>query len=163
MKSIDAFGPLLMLDPRLRHGPRGPCSHGDDGDKIMTLACGIDFGTSNSGVGHASAGAARLLALQDGLTSVPTALFFSFEDDSRTHGRVAMQRYLSQEPGRLMRSIKSLLGTALWAETTQVKHRRYAFADIVADFVRFLRVSAAAELGAEPDGRRHGPPGVLRR
>lgn len=116
----------------------------------MTLACGIDFGTSNSAVGTVTRGQGRLLPLQDGSTSVPTALFFSFEDDSRSHGREAMQRYLAQEQGRLMRSIKSLLGTALWSETTQVKFTRYAFADIVADFLRFLRTAAAADLGQEP-------------
>lgn len=95
-------------------------------------------------------GRARLLPLQDGATSVPTALFFSLEDDSRCHGREAMRRYLTQEPGRLMRSIKSLLGSSLWGETTQVKHRRYAFADIVADYLRFLRAAATTGLGAQP-------------
>ena len=124
----------------------------------MTRACGIDFGTSNSAVGVSSNGRARLLPLQDGGTSVPTALFFSFEEDTRCHGREAMRRYLSHEPGRLMRSIKSLLGTELWSETTQVKYRRYAFADIVADFVRFLRTSAAAELGGEPSAVVLGRP-----
>jgi hypothetical chaperone protein len=124
----------------------------------MPLACGIDFGTSNSGVGHCRNGAARLLPLQEGATSVPTAVFFSFEDDSRCHGREAMRRYLAHEPGRLMRAIKSLLGTTLWNETTQVKHRRYAFADIVADYMRFLRTTAARELGAEPDAVVLGRP-----
>ena len=116
----------------------------------MSPACGIDFGTSNSAVGVAVDGAARLLPLQAGATSVPTALFFSFEDGTRSHGREAMRRYLTHEEGRLLRAIKSLLGTSLWAETTQVKHKRYAFADIVADFLRFLRTSAGAEMGQEP-------------
>jgi hypothetical chaperone protein len=124
----------------------------------MAMACGIDFGTSNSAVGVARNGNARLLALEGDATSVPTALFFSLEDDTRSHGREAMKRYLSQEPGRLMRSIKSLLGTSLWSETTQVKHRRYAFADIVADYLRFLREAAARELGGEPDSVVLGRP-----
>ena len=114
------------------------------------LACGIDFGTSNSGVGHCAGGRARLLPLQYGTTSIPTALFFSFEDNSRSHGHEAMRRYLEHEEGRLLRAIKSLLGTSLWEETTQVKNKSYAFADIVADFLRFLRTAASEELGAEP-------------
>ena len=61
----------------------------------MTLACGIDFGTSNSAVGTVTGGQGRLLPLQNGSTSVPTALFFSFEDESRSHGREAMRRYLT--------------------------------------------------------------------
>lgn len=44
----------------------------------MTRACGIDFGTSNSAVGVRDAGPPRLLPIQRGATSVPTALFFSF-------------------------------------------------------------------------------------
>src|SRR5438309_1180928 len=45
----------------------------------MTLACGIDFGTSNSAVGICDTGGPRLLPIQRGATSVPTALFFSFD------------------------------------------------------------------------------------
>jgi hypothetical protein len=104
----------------------------------MTAACGIDFGTSNSAVAMAGAGAApggraRLIPLQGTATSVPTALFFSFEDATTTYGREAMVRYLEREEGRLLRSIKSLLGTSLYEEMTQVKFRRYAFAEIIAD------------------------------
>ena len=117
----------------------------------MSLACGIDFGTSNSAVALSGQGSPRLLALQGGATSVPTALFFSFEDDTTTYGREAMRRYLEQERGRLLRSIKSLLGTRLFDELTQVKYRRYAFSEIIADFLRFLRNAAAAELGRAPD------------
>jgi hypothetical chaperone protein len=116
-----------------------------------SLACGIDFGTSNSAIAISTAGRARLLAVQNGATSVPTALFFSFEDNTTSYGREAMERYLAHEEGRLLRSIKSLLGTALFEEMTQVKFRRYAFADIIADFLRFLREAAGRELGQLPE------------
>lgn len=125
---------------------------------FMAFACGIDFGTSNSAIAIAEAGRASLIPIENGATSVPTALFFSLEDDTRSHGREAMRRYLSQETGRLMRSIKSLLGTALWDETTQVNHRRYAFADIVADYLRFLQAAATANIGNEPDAVVLGRP-----
>lgn len=117
----------------------------------MKMACGIDFGTSNSAVALAERGAARLVVLQDEATTVPTALFFSFEDNKTTYGREAMRRYLSGEEGRLLRSIKSLLGTSLFHETTQVKYRRYTFSEIIAAFLRFLRERAAVETGHEPD------------
>lgn len=117
----------------------------------MNLACGIDFGTSNSAVAVSEDGRARLLPAQNGATSLPTALFFSFEDNSTSYGREAMQRYLGHEEGRLLRSIKSLLGTALYDEMTQVKFRRYAFADIIADFLGFMREAAGKELGQPPD------------
>lgn len=117
----------------------------------MTLACGIDFGTSNSAVGVSDKGKARLLPVQDGATSVPTALFYSFEDDTTTYGREAMSRYLAREEGRLLRSIKSLLGTALFDDVTQIKQRRYAYAEIITDFLMFLRTSTAAKSGQMAD------------
>lgn len=115
----------------------------------MPLPCGIDFGTSNSAVGYAREGIAKLVALQGDAVTVPTALFFSFDDGAVSFGRPALQRYLSGEEGRLMRSIKSLLGTSLYGETTQVKHRRYPFSEIVAAFLRFLREASARELAGD--------------
>jgi hypothetical chaperone protein len=117
----------------------------------MTLACGIDFGTSNSAVGVSDKGKARLLPVQSGATSVPTALFFSFEDDSTTFGRDAMERYLAREEGRLLRSIKSLLGTALFDDVTQIKLRRYAYSEIITEFLIFLRNATAAKSGQMTD------------
>jgi hypothetical chaperone protein len=116
----------------------------------MTLACGIDFGTSNSAVGVCDTSGPRLLPLQRGTTSVPTALFFSFDDDSTTFGHDALERYFAREPGRYLRAIKSILGTGLFEETTQVRRRQYAFSDIVAAFLRFLRRAAGEHLGAPP-------------
>jgi hypothetical chaperone protein len=116
----------------------------------MTQACGIDFGTSNSSVGIADAAGPRLLPIQRGATSVPTALFFSLDDNSTTYGHEALERYLTREPGRYLRAIKSVLGTKLFEERTQVKRRRYAFGDIIAAYLRFLRATAAENLGAAP-------------
>jgi len=116
----------------------------------MTHACGIDFGTSNSSVGVCNAGAPHLLRIQRGATSVPTALFFSFDDDATTFGHEALERYFAHEPGRYLRAIKSLLGTKLFEETTQVKLRHYAFGEIIAAFLQFLRAAAGESLGAPP-------------
>ena len=116
----------------------------------MTHACGIDFGTSNSSVGVCAAQGPRLLPIQRGATSVPTALFFSLDDNSTTFGHEALERYLAREPGRYLRAIKSVLGTKLFEERTQVRRRRYAFGDIIAAFLRFLRATAGENLGAPP-------------
>src|SRR5215470_1044413 len=116
----------------------------------MTRACGIDFGTSNSSVGICEAAGPRLLPIQRGATSVPTALFFSLDDNSTTFGHEALERYLAREPGRYLRAIKSVLGTKLFEEKTQVKRRRYAFGDIIAAYLRFLRMTAGDNLGAPP-------------
>jgi len=116
----------------------------------MTLACGIDFGTSNSAIGLCDAGRPHLLPIQRGATSVPTALFFSFDDNSTTFGHEALERYFAREPGRCLRAIKSVLGTELFEETTQVKATRYAFGEIIAAFLQFLRTAVGESLGAPP-------------
>jgi hypothetical chaperone protein len=116
----------------------------------MIQACGIDFGTSNSSIGVSGANGPRLLPIQRGATSVPTALFFSLDDNSTTYGHEALERYLTREPGRYLRAIKSVLGTKLFEERTQVKRRRYAFGDIIAAYLRFLRATAGDNLGSLP-------------
>src|ERR1700743_2896003 len=116
----------------------------------MAHACGIDFGTSNSSVGICNTAGHRLLPTQRGETSVPTALFFSLDDNSTTYGHEALERYLTREPGRYLRAIKSVLGTELFEQRTQAKRRRYAFVDIIAAFLRFLRATAGDNLGAPP-------------
>ena len=108
----------------------------------MGTACGIDFGTSNSSVGMCGANGPHLLELQRGATSVPTALFFAADGSPAAYGRDALERYFEREPGRYLRAIKSVLGTALFDETTQVGRKRYGFGEIVAAFLRFLRTKA---------------------
>ncbi len=124
----------------------------------MHHPCGIDFGTSNSSVGITRDGTASLLALQEGAVAIPTALFFSFEDDSTSFGREAMDRYRQGEGGRLLRSIKTLLGTSLFEEMTQVRSRRYHFSEIVASFLGFLRTAGEAANGATLDSVVLGRP-----
>ncbi|MBI1650210.1 Hsp70 family protein [Hyphomicrobium sulfonivorans] len=111
----------------------------------MTLAsgaCGLDFGTSNSAIGHAAEAHPALIPLQEGRVSIPTAVFFSFEDASVTFGREAVSRYLQRENGRLMRSLKSVLGSSLIHEQTQVGAKRLRFDEIVSLFLSYVRNAA---------------------
>jgi hypothetical chaperone protein len=116
----------------------------------MALACGIDFGTSNSSIGVCDADGPRLLPIQGGATSVPTALFFSFDDHSTSFGGEALERYFAHEPGRYLRAVKSVLGTKLFEEGTRVRQKRHSFGEIIAAFLRFLRAAAGESLGAPP-------------
>ncbi len=111
----------------------------------MTLAsgaCGLDFGTSNSAIGHAAEAHPSLIPLQEGRVSIPTAVFFSFEDASVTFGRDAVSRYLQREDGRLMRSLKSVLGSSLIHEQTQVGAKRLRFDEIISLFLGYVRKAA---------------------
>ncbi|OAM76720.1 Hsp70 family protein [Devosia elaeis] len=116
----------------------------------MTLACGLDFGTSNSTLGRVGPdGQPQLLALEDGQATMPSVLFFGFEDDRVHFGRAALAEYVTGAEGRLMRSLKSVLGTALFADTTRVKARRLGFGEIIGTYIGELKRRAEAELGAE--------------
>ena len=114
--------------------------------------CGMDFGTSNSTFAVKSGNApARLLPLEDGRPTIPSAIFFSFEADTVFFGRQAVNEYVTGGDGRLMRSIKSVLGTALFADTTRVKRDSLAFSDILGFFVAELKARAEAGLGEAVD------------
>ncbi len=53
-------------------------------------ACGIDFGTSNSTVGWLRPGAPTLLPLEEGKITLPSVLFFNYEERHSVFGRLAV-------------------------------------------------------------------------
>ena len=110
----------------------------------MAACCGIDFGTSNSTVGLGG----NLLPVETGHRTLPSAIFFDFEDDSIRYGRDAMAAYIDGHDGRLLRALKSVLGTGLIEEATLIANRRIAFGDIIATFIRNLKTAAEAAAGA---------------
>jgi hypothetical chaperone protein len=112
---------------------------------------GIDFGTSNSAVAWADGqGNARLLPLEGQATTLPTALFFNHETHSTHFGRDAMTHYLAHTEGRLMRSLKSLLGSPLLQEKTAIHHEMVSFQDIIERFLLELVQRAQLQLGGLP-------------
>lgn len=115
-------------------------------------AIGIDFGTSNSAVGCAvDGGEARLLPLEGAATTLPTAVFFNAEERSTHFGREAIALYLAGTEGRLMRSLKSLLGSTLMQEKTAIHEGLVSFEDIIARFLHEIATRAARELGQRPE------------
>ena len=113
---------------------------------------GIDFGTSNSAIAWAPAGGlAQALPLEGTASTMPTALFYNAEDRTTHFGRDAIAMYLSGVEGRLMRSLKSLLGSSLMQETTAVYDGLVSFQDIVARFLLELGTRAEQTLGSRPD------------
>ena len=113
---------------------------------------GIDFGTSNSAMAlRVAEGVARPIALEANMAAMPTALFFHAEEHSTHYGRDAMAQYLEGEEGRLMRSLKSLLGSALLQEKTMVHGSLVSYQDIIALFLRQLAARARQALGQMPE------------
>ncbi|MBT9498657.1 MAG: Hsp70 family protein [Zoogloea sp.] len=110
-------------------------------------ACGIDFGTSNSTVGWLRPGESTLLALEDGKPTLPSAIFFNADEESTHFGRDALLEYLEGYEGRLMRALKSLLGSSLMDGSTEVGGRALPFRDLLASFIGELKSRAEAQAG----------------
>lgn len=115
---------------------------------MTRVACGIDFGTSNSTVGLVDAGGARLLALEDGSATLPSAVFWQTEGAPPLFGRAAVAAYLEGDEGRLMRGLKSTLGSGLIHDKTAVGGRAVSFREVLGRFVGHLR---AAQVAAAPE------------
>lgn len=114
-------------------------------------AIGIDFGTSNSAVAFvAEDGKARPLALEGAATTIPTAVFFNAEERTTHFGREAIALYLAGTEGRLMRSLKSLLGSSLVQEQTEIFNEPVRFEDIITLFLSELGNRAGKQLGKKP-------------
>lgn len=119
---------------------------------LSQTTLGIDFGTSNSAMAWRTAGhTAQLVPLEGRAAAMPTALFFNYEDRSTHYGRDAMQQYLAGEDGRLMRSLKSLLGSSLLQDKTAVHGQLVSYQDVIAIFLRHLAAQAQAHMGGMPE------------
>ena len=113
----------------------------------MANACGVDFGTSNSTVGWVRPGQPTLLPLEDGKATLPSVVFFNADDDQVRYGRAALADYLEGYDGRLMRSLKSLLGTSLMEGQTEVAGRALPFRQLLGHFIGEVKRRAEREAG----------------
>lgn len=113
----------------------------------MTSVCGLDFGTSNSTAGWVVNAQPRLLALEGDKFTLPSAVFFNAENQQVSFGRAALAEYLSGEEGRLMRSLKSLLGSSLLDGHTEVLGRKIPFRDLLRFFIQELKRRAEQAAG----------------
>ncbi|MEA1830781.1 Hsp70 family protein [Methylobacterium durans] len=120
-------------------------------------ACGLDFGTSNTTLGRWQDGVPRLLRLEGGHVTIPSAIFFAPGREA-VIGRAAMNAYVEGVPGRLMRSLKSVLGSSLLEETTPVGRERVRFRDVIGRYLAGVKARAEAEAGARFDTVVHGRP-----
>jgi len=120
-------------------------------------SCGLDFGTSNTTLGRIVDDAPVLVPLEADHTTIPSAIFFELNGRILI-GRAAIAAYVEGTPGRLMRSLKSLLGTSLIDEVTQVGRERKKFRDVIAYYVGAVKRRAEQATGAEFRNVVHGRP-----
>ncbi|MBN9060605.1 MAG: Hsp70 family protein, partial [Rhizobiales bacterium] len=121
-------------------------------------ACGLDFGTSNTTLGVSSAEGPELVALDGDSVTIPSAIFFTPDGLPPSVGRAAIRAYVDGTSGRLMRSLKSVLGSSLINEATQVGRGRVSFRSVIAQFVAITRRRAEAATGLSIDAVVHGRP-----
>ncbi len=118
--------------------------------------CAIDFGTSNSAVALPDAsGGIALVRLEGDHRTMPTAVFYaveglaSFQEPERHFGRAAVAAYVEGVEGRLMRSMKSILGSTLADQATDVGGgRNVRYLDVVGGYLRHLKQRAEQQAGA---------------
>jgi hypothetical chaperone protein len=110
--------------------------------------CAIDFGTSNSAVAVPDGTALRLAPVEGAYTTLPTAVFFNTDEDTRGFGRAALEAYIDGFDGRLMRSMKSILGSPLAENSTDLGDgSAIKYTEVIAIFVDHLKRSAEASAG----------------
>jgi hypothetical chaperone protein len=123
------------------------------------IACGLDFGTSNSAIGVRRGNVATLAPIDGDDTLMPSAVFFDYETKDRVlFGSDAISAYVGQTEGRLMRALKSILGSPLIDEETSLGGRKVALREVVELFVRHLKHKAEAFAGQEITSVVHGRP-----
>ncbi|MCV6602964.1 MAG: Hsp70 family protein [Cohaesibacter sp.] len=113
--------------------------------------CGLDFGTSNSTIGLMQNDQASLVPVEGLETTIPSTLFFDFEENSAHFGRDAIHTYMEGGEGRMMRSLKSVLGTSTMNETTMIGKERKPFKAVLGLFIAHLKVKAETAMQAPLD------------
>ncbi len=108
--------------------------------------CGIDFGTSNSTCAIFQNGEARLVALEGEKFDMPSAVFYE-EGGDILFGREGILAYVEGEEGRLMRGLKSMLGTSLMNERTVINGRATYFKDILRAYLAHIKRRAEQAAG----------------
>lgn len=113
---------------------------------MTDLFCGIDFGTSNSTIALADRTKAWLMPLEGTEVTLPSAVFWE-AGGPPSFGRAAISAYVDGEDGRLMRALKSTLGSSLIDERTAIGTKSVSFKSVLTAFFRHLVALQSAETG----------------
>jgi len=87
--------------------------------------------------------------LEDEKLTLPSVVFFNAEDETVNFGRAALASYLAGHEGRLMRSLKSLLGSSLIDGQTEVLGRALSYRSLLSQFIAALKHRAERSAGRE--------------
>ena len=112
----------------------------------MSAFCGLDFGTSNSTIGVINNGSCELVSLENNKSVMRSAIFCDLELKKLMFGQQAINNYLEGVPGRLLMSLKSVLGSSLMSEKTYVFNEFVPYTSLLANFVGYLKIKAEEKL-----------------
>ena len=122
--------------------------------------CAVDFGTSNSAIAVCSGGRVVMAPLEGKACNLPSAIFYP-EDPAEPVliGRAALAAYTAFEEGRLLRALKSVLGSSLMQAHTEVAPgRSMSFEAILTDYLVRIRQRAEQATGMRLDKAVLGRP-----
>lgn len=128
---------------------------------MSKYAAGIDFGTSNSTVAIVGLdGAPRMVMLEPDRFAVPSVMFFENENDQGVYFGTKAEQMNAEHPtsGRMMRAIKSILGTSLTQQSTKIGQRQIPYLEIIRDFLFEIKLAADIKAGENIDSVVLGRP-----
>ena len=111
------------------------------------MRCGVDFGTSNSAVARSTG---EVLKVETSGRLSRSVLFFPEDTGEVLAGGPAIERYLEDNAGRFIQSMKTWLPSSTFTRT-QVRNRTLLLEDLIAVFLKSLRTRAMESLGKDLD------------
>lgn len=111
--------------------------------------CGIDFGTSNSTIGIYTNNDTKLIHLEESSPILKSSIFFSTEDSKYYIGQNGIDMYFDGSPGRLMLSLKSILGSPLAQEKVIICNQILSYTDIIGLVLNHIKKTAESNLDTE--------------
>lgn len=111
--------------------------------------CGIDFGTSNSAISIKHGNGYELVALEEGHQTTPSALYYPFDGGDMLMGREAISEYVAYGEGRLLRGLKSLLGSATYDMQTRAGRKVVKFNEAIGQLITHLKKTAEVTAQSE--------------
>ena len=110
---------------------------------------GLDFGTANTSVAQVCDQQTAVIRFEGNNASMPSAVFFDFDDGSLQIGEAAFERYYFGDSGSFLRSFKSALGTKTIEHEIRIKQNLYTIQDIIQSYIG--EVLARVESGLDSD------------
>ena len=111
------------------------------------MRCGVDFGTSNSAVALSTG---EVLKVETSGRLSRSVLFFPEDTGEVLAGGPAIERYLEDNAGRFIQSMKTWLPSSTFTRT-QIRNRTLLLEDLIAVFLKSLRTRAMESLGKDLD------------